>query len=156
MFPLSNLQVYDILLKLITSNITNISFGEADPAWIPATLPVRCGGLGIRSVVQLAPSSFLASAAAWSNLVYQIFTAHFLDTPIPHPPNDLAKWSYGHGLSPPHGTAQQQQRAWDTLKVSVTANLFRSWSWWKIMCTVSGGLIKGVWYMVACLQSQLM
>ena len=34
----------------------------------------------------------------------------------------LGKWSYGHDLSPPHGTAQQWQRAWDTLKVSVTVN----------------------------------
>ena len=47
------LQVYDILLNSITSKITNISFGEDDPAWIEATLPVRCGGLGIRNPAQI-------------------------------------------------------------------------------------------------------
>jgi len=35
-----------------------------DDQWIQASLPVRDGGLGIRSVQMLAPSAFLASAAS--------------------------------------------------------------------------------------------
>ena len=34
-----------------------------DKQWTQATLPVKNGGLGIRSVTVLAPSTFLASAA---------------------------------------------------------------------------------------------
>ena len=34
----------------------------------------------------------------------------------------MAKWSHGHDLSPPHGIAQQRQRVWGTLKVSITVN----------------------------------
>ena len=44
----------DELLKSTVSSIANIRFNENDPAWTQATLPVRCGGLGIRSAVQLA------------------------------------------------------------------------------------------------------
>ena len=62
------LQTYDGLLRSITSNITNISFQDSDPAWTQASLPVKHGGLGIQSAVQLASSAFLASAAgsSWS------------------------------------------------------------------------------------------
>ena len=42
--------------------------------------------------------------------------------PLMHQSDALAKWSHGHDLSPPDGIAQQKQRAWDTLKVSVTVN----------------------------------
>ena len=34
-----------------------------DNQWTQATLPVKDGGLGICSVIVLAPSAFLASAA---------------------------------------------------------------------------------------------
>ena len=64
------LQEYDGLLKSSLSGITNIHFGEDDPAWTQATLPVKMGGLGVRSAVQLAPSAFLASAVAASDLVH--------------------------------------------------------------------------------------
>ena len=101
------LQVYDILLKSITSKITNISFGEDDPAWIQATLLVRCGGLGIRSAVKLAPSAFLASAAACSDLIHQIVSSYLQNSPILHWSDALAKWSFRHDLSLPHGTSQQ-------------------------------------------------
>ena len=63
------LQEYDKLLQAIMGRITNIHY---DPAWAQATLPVKMGGLGIRSAVQLAPSAFLASAAASSDLVHHI------------------------------------------------------------------------------------
>ena len=64
------LQEYDNLLRSIVSSIVNIRFGEDDPAWTQATLPsVKSGGLGIRSAVQLAPSAYMASAAACSELV---------------------------------------------------------------------------------------
>ena len=115
------LQDYDELLKRTISGIVNINFSENDPAWIQATLPVRCGGLGIRSTVQLAPSAFLASAAACLDLVYHILPSHLEGTPIPSLSEAKVQWSGDHDLSPPEGTAQRLQRAWDALKVSVTA-----------------------------------
>ena len=41
------------LLRATVSTILNIHFGEDDPSWIQATLPVCCSGLGIRNTVQL-------------------------------------------------------------------------------------------------------
>ena len=67
---------------------------------------------------------FLASAAVCPDLVHQIVPAHLQDTPILHQSDVLAKWSHGDDLSPPHGTAQQRQKACETLKVSVTVNTF--------------------------------
>ena len=48
-FLSTNLSAYNVLLKSIVSNVTNIRFGDDDPAWTQATLPVRYGGLGFTS-----------------------------------------------------------------------------------------------------------
>ena len=66
-----SLQEYDNLLRSTVSSIVNIHF--EDPAWSQAILPMKSGGLGIRSAVQLAHSAFLASAAACSELIYSLF-----------------------------------------------------------------------------------
>ena len=50
-FLYSEFQAYDELLRPVTSSITDISFQDSDPAWIKASLPVKHGGLGIRSAV---------------------------------------------------------------------------------------------------------
>ena len=65
------LQEYDNLLKSSVSDIVSIYFSDGDPAWTQGTLPVKYGGLGIRSEVQLAPSAYLVSAAAWSSPLSQ-------------------------------------------------------------------------------------
>ena len=48
--------------KLQRKCITDV-INMNDNQWTQATLPVKDGGLGIRSVTVLAPSAFLASAA---------------------------------------------------------------------------------------------
>jgi len=58
----SSLAEFDNILRSSLSAISNVDL--SDLAWSQATLPVARGGLGIRSVVSLAPSAFLASAAA--------------------------------------------------------------------------------------------
>ena len=68
-----------------------------------------------------AGTAFLASAAACLDLVYHILPSHLEGTPIPSLSEAKVQWSGGHDLSPPEGTAQRLQRAWDALKVSVTA-----------------------------------
>ena len=56
------LDEFDHLLRAALTIIMN--FEIDDLAWIQASLPVVAGGLGVRSVTLLAPSAFLASAAA--------------------------------------------------------------------------------------------
>ena len=53
---------FDELLRSGDSRVTNCAISDA--AWIQASLPISDGGLGIRSVVVLATSAFLASAAS--------------------------------------------------------------------------------------------
>ena len=46
-----------------------------DEKWRQASLPVRWGGLGVRSVVMLAPSAYLASAANTTDLTSVLLPA---------------------------------------------------------------------------------
>ena len=121
-FLSSNLKSYDVVLRSILSGITNTHFNEDDPAWTQASLPVKFGGLGIRSAVQLAPSAFLASAAGSSDLVHDILPPHLQNTPLPNLDDALLLWSQGHDQSPPVGPASHRQKAWDTPKVSAVAD----------------------------------
>ena len=45
------LHEYDKLLKTIVHETINVHLPEESPSWSQATLPVRLGGLGIRSAV---------------------------------------------------------------------------------------------------------
>ena len=103
-FLSSTLFTYDDVLKSIVSSITNNRFGVDDPAWLQASLPVRFGGLGFRSAVQLAPSTFLASAATSSNLVSPILPARLQSLPAPYLDVALSCWSHGHDISPTSGS----------------------------------------------------
>ena len=115
------LQEYDELLKSTLSGITNIHFQDDDPTWTQATLPVKLGGLGIRSAVQLAPSAFLASAAASSDLVHHIVPLRLQGSPLPNVDDASVLWSKDHNRAPPEGVAQHQQKTWDIPKTSALA-----------------------------------
>ena len=54
--------------------------GGFDTSWLQATLPINMGGLGIRSVVHLALSPFLASADGSLKLVHNILPSRLLHT----------------------------------------------------------------------------
>ena len=56
------LQKFDDILRDGLSKVLNVDLSLNQ--WIQATLPVIKGGIGKRSVVSLAPSAFLASAAS--------------------------------------------------------------------------------------------
>ena len=101
------------------SNITNILFGDDDPVWLQASLPVRFGGLGFWSAVQLASSAFLASAAASSNLVSQIIPARLQSLPTPYLDVALSCWSQCHDIPPPSGSAACIQKSWDATIESI-------------------------------------
>ena len=55
-FSSPQLKVFDDALRDIIGDIINARID--DSAWAQASLPVRSGGIGIRSAVQLAPSAF--------------------------------------------------------------------------------------------------
>ena len=113
------LKSYDDLLRSIISSITNIHFADSDDSsWTQATLPIKYGGLGIRSAVQLAPSAFLASAAASAGLVQCVLPPRFKSLPLPYYDSALSFWSEGHTNPPPSGAAACSQKSWDAPKVS--------------------------------------
>ena len=56
----SSLTKFDDILRKAICSIVNVNL--SDDQWLQASLPVRLGGLGVRSVSSLAPSAFLASA----------------------------------------------------------------------------------------------
>lgn len=61
-----SLPQFDATLRSAITQICNVTL--SDHQWAQASLPVRHGGLGIRSVSTLAPSAFLASAAGTHTL----------------------------------------------------------------------------------------
>ena len=117
-----NLKLYDDRLRSIVSTITNIHFAPNNPAWTQASLPVKFGGLGIWSAVQLVSSAFLASAAGSSDLAHHILPSHLQNVPLPNVANAAALWSQDHDHPPPVGTASHCQKTWDAHKVSATAD----------------------------------
>ena len=63
--------------------------------------------------MQLAPSAFLASAAASSTLVHQIPPPPFSDTDLPSFQEALALWTDSCNQSPPEGITSYHQKSWD-------------------------------------------
>ena len=78
-FGHSLLDGYDRNLRLGLSRLANVHVDDLN--WVQASLPVKDGGLGIRSVGLLAPSAFLASAAATHDLQAQLLPAGCLCDP---------------------------------------------------------------------------
>ena len=116
------LQLYDGLLCDIVSRISNCQFSVNDPAWIQCSLPVRLGGLGIRSALHLAPVAYLASSAASVDLVHLILPSFLSDQPIHFTDDALSAWSTGHSHPPPEGLDRRKQRIWDYSKASEVAD----------------------------------
>ena len=86
-------------------------------AWMQASLPIQEGGLGVRSVVMLAPSAFLSSVAA--TLVLQ---SVILDGDWPHADASVGHirdiWCHTYSATPPSGVLVSKQKHWDTPSVS--------------------------------------
>jgi len=61
---------YDETIKSTLPSTMNIKLTES--GWRQAVLPVRWGGLGIRSTVQLSPSAYMASAAGAASMLLNI------------------------------------------------------------------------------------
>ena len=101
--------------KSLSSRILNISFRNNELAWTQATLAVGFCGLGIRSAVQLAPSAFIASAAASLDLAQRILPPrfhHLLRLSFDEP---ILRWEniFEQQKPPPH--LMHTQKSWDAL-----------------------------------------
>ena len=99
------------------SSITNTLLD--DHAWMQASLPVKSGGLGIRSAVHLAPSAYLASFAGCRELTFTILPPHFQESPLSL--SAITEWSTGHNEPPPSGPMSHRQKSWDLPRVSSIA-----------------------------------
>ena len=119
-FLSTKLEAFDLLLRHLLDTIINIHLD--DTSWLQASLPVKAGGIGIRSAVQLAPSAYLASAAGCTSLVHQILPPYLQDTPDPNVEAASAIWSLDHNLSPPLPPASSRQRAWDGPRIEAAFN----------------------------------
>ena len=73
------------------SKVLNVNFSHNQ--WIQATLPVNKGSIGIRSVVFLVPSAFLASAASTFNLQNRVLSEYLALIPDTSVTDTLAIWS---------------------------------------------------------------
>ena len=70
-----------------------------------ASLPVKLGGLGVRSAAQVAPSAYLASVAATEELVSLISPINHCALPAPSVDVAMAKWSQEDTLNPTSGSS---------------------------------------------------
>jgi hypothetical protein len=105
------LLAYDDSLKSSLMAILNIDLSPS--AWNQASLPLRWGGIGVRSALQLAPSAFLASAAGAAELLSQLLPPHVLAIPDPAVAVSEAAWRALGGVICPGGTDARVQRNWD-------------------------------------------
>jgi Reverse transcriptase (RNA-dependent DNA polymerase) len=109
----SELVRYDELLRSTLSVTLNIDL--TDVGWRQASLPVRWGGLGVRSAVSLASSAYLASAAGTSELVNSLLPPHLHQAVDPSVAAAFKSWQsvVDPAALPPTSELAKRQRAWD-------------------------------------------
>jgi hypothetical protein len=106
---------YDETIRNILTSSLNIVL--SDQCWTQASLPVRWGGLGVRSAVSLAPSAFLASAASTADLQTLLLPAQLHMIPDTALESSLVAWRSNSNTSVavPDQPSSSQQRAWDDI-----------------------------------------
>ena len=105
------LSKFDDTLRTGLCKLLNVELG--DDQWLQASLPLRNGGLGIRSAKMLAPSAFLASAASTLSLQQSILPEPFKSSPDLTVATMLTHWKNLSGTEEPKPEDQQTQKAWD-------------------------------------------
>ncbi|XP_073960116.1 uncharacterized protein [Choristoneura fumiferana] len=108
----SKLKPLDELIRKTLSEILNCSFDER--SWTQATLPIRFGGLGVRSISSVALPAFLSSGYSTRDLFGKIINPSLGDVEVTHLAEARAAWS---NTSPngdiPCPLSHKIQRAWD-------------------------------------------
>ena len=93
-------------------NVTlNIPFEDHNTG-LQATLPVGCGGLGVRRSVQLALSAFLAYAAASSPPIQQLIPGRLTGVSYAPKEDALNLWLQSVDCPPPSSPSDRKQQAW--------------------------------------------
>ena len=113
------LLTFDDALRSGLSTILNINLN--DDQWIQASLPVRNGGLAIRSAQMLEPSAFLASAASTRELQESVLPHNIRLLEDKSVRENETRWLAMSEAPKPVAELHHIQKAWDGLIVS---NLF--------------------------------
>ena len=104
------------------SEVTNTAIVCDDRAWTQAILPVKLGGVGVHSAVEVAPSAYLASLHASFALIQTILPVQLSSfTPISLA-DTLSSWSVSHDFMPPVSDCVCKQESWDQLRVVAAAD----------------------------------
>ncbi|KAI5643342.1 hypothetical protein NE865_04760 [Phthorimaea operculella] len=105
--------VVDDAIRVTLESIINVTLDENQ--WRQAVLPIRHGGLGIRSVQAVGLPAFLASSNGVADLVTKILNLQGDDFSIPFEGEALLAWAATcPGVEPP--VKPELQRAWDDLR----------------------------------------
>ena len=111
----------DNSLRMTLSIITNVNI--TDEQWRQASLPVKAGGIGVRSVMSIAPSAFLSSSTSTQQLQTLLLDKCAWQLSNQHFDNVLDDWCQRHyPVQPPTGTNASKQRSWDMPSVDATFN----------------------------------
>lgn len=106
------LEDIDALLCKALGSITNIHLVHGSVSWSQATLPIKFGGLGIRSLQSLAPSAYLSSLCSCADLMSVILLPQYVVTDRLYD-FALPYWKEGIEDPPPPSDVSHLQRAWD-------------------------------------------
>ena len=99
----------DNSLRLTLSNITNIKI--TDEQWRQASLPVKAGGIGVRSVISIAPPAFLSSSTSTQQLQALLVGKCTWQLSAHHFDNVMDDWCQRHyPVLPPTGTSANKLR----------------------------------------------
>lgn len=109
----------DGILRQCVSHITNTTL--SDDQWAQAALPVKAGGLGIRSASQLAPSAYLSAFFASSELQALILSLPSVQLSH-HEESALTFYSSLSCLSGPPQPFPTKQKIWDKAVVNAEVN----------------------------------
>ena len=104
------LETFDTIIRAGLETILNIELSTHQ--WNQACLPVREGGLGVRTAVSLATSAFLASAMSARALQEQILPSvtNTADTAVI---GCLDRWTVITSQQPISDDLTHKQRSWD-------------------------------------------
>ena len=105
-----SLDEFDSVLRTCICNIANVNLNEMQ--WKQASLPVKAGGLGIRSVSSLSSSAFLASVSSTVHLQDLLLDRHMALVDH-HFDNILSDWISKYNVPPPQGDKSHKQKSWD-------------------------------------------
>lgn len=116
------LTAFDKLFCSCLSRICNVDL--ASRHWTQASLPVRHGGLGIRSVVDLSSACFLASAASTKQMQESLLSRCFPLSTDTYVDRFQELWVASSGQpSVPIGPLAFPQKAWDEPLIAVKLSL---------------------------------